>query len=77
MLPWQKLPKSCGLRYNKSIMGKGFIAFLIAISLSTWIYGKFMRSTGGNTQNSIIAVVIIGLLIFTLSFVLLGLVPGL
>ncbi|MGB4759494.1 MAG: hypothetical protein WBP26_05560 [Candidatus Saccharimonadales bacterium] len=57
-------------------MGKGVIAFLIAISASAWIYGKFMRSTGGNTQNSIIGVVVLGLLIFALAFVLLGLVPG-
>jgi hypothetical protein len=57
-------------------MGKGVIAFLIALSASVWIYGKFMRNTGGNTQSSVIAVLVIGLLIFALSFVLLGLVPG-
>lgn len=57
-------------------MGKGVIAFLIAISASTWIYTKLMRNTGGNASSSLIAVLIIGLFIFVLAFVVLGLVPG-
>lgn len=51
-------------------MGNGVIAFLVAISASVWIYGKFMRKTGNNTKSSVIAVVMIGIFIFFLVLLL-------
>jgi predicted membrane-bound mannosyltransferase len=56
-------------------MGNGVIAFLIAISATVWIYSKFMRSSGSNTQRSIIAAAISGLAIFLVALFALGFIP--
>jgi hypothetical protein len=56
-------------------MGNGFIAFLLAAGASTWIYSKFMRSTGGNTKNAVIAAGISGVLLFVLTLIVLGFIP--
>lgn len=58
-------------------MGKGLVAFLIAASCVAWVYGKFMRNSGSNTQTSVIAAGVIGFLVFVVAFIVLGFVPGL
>ncbi|MBI2589023.1 hypothetical protein HYW35_02370 [Candidatus Saccharibacteria bacterium] len=55
-------------------MGKGFISFLLTVGACTWIYGKFQRYSGNNTQQSLTAVGVAGVLIFIVSFVVLSLI---
>lgn len=52
------------------------IAFLAALSAGAWVFSKVQRSTGGNTQNSIIVAAIAGGAAFLLSVTLLSLIPG-
>lgn len=56
-------------------MGPAFIAMILAIGASTWIYTKLSRSTGGNTQNSAIGAAVLGILIFFAAWMLLRMVP--
>jgi len=44
-------------------MSPGVVSFLFAIGASTWIYTKFQRSSGNNTQQSVIAAAICFILI--------------
>jgi hypothetical protein len=55
-------------------MGAGLIAFLIAVGATAWIYNRFMRTTGNLTQRSFVAAAISGLVIFTVAFLILGLI---
>jgi len=55
-------------------MGNGVIAFLVAVSAAAWLYGKFMRKTGNNTRSSVIAVVCIGVFVFVVVWLVLGMV---
>lgn len=48
-------------------MTNATIAFLLALGSSAWIYSKLNRSTGGNTNSSLIASAIIGVIIFVVS----------
>ncbi|MDQ3064770.1 MAG: hypothetical protein M3Q36_00690 [bacterium] len=57
-------------------MGNGFIAFLLSAGAAAWIYNKLMRSTGGNTQNAIIASLVSGVLLFVLTLILLSFIPN-
>lgn len=56
-------------------MSNAVLAFLVAISAGVWTYTKFMRSTGGNTKNAVIASTIIGALIFALVLIIAGFLP--
>lgn len=47
------------------------IAFLVSVGATAWIYNKFMRSTGGNTKNSVVSAAVAGAAIFI--FMLLAL----
>ncbi|HOR23432.1 LPXTG cell wall anchor domain-containing protein [Candidatus Saccharibacteria bacterium] len=53
-------------------MSEFTIAFLIAAGGGTWVYLYFMRKTGSNTQNSLIAAGLVGVLIFIAAFIVLG-----
>jgi|GraSoiStandDraft_1057264.scaffolds.fasta_scaffold172029_2 hypothetical protein len=55
-------------------MGKGLIAFLVAIGGGTWIYNKFMKYTGNITQRAVIAAVASGIVIFFAMFIVLGVI---
>jgi hypothetical protein len=46
-------------------MPPAVVALLFAAGVSTWIYTKIMRTTGGNTKNSLVASAII----FIFSFI--------
>jgi hypothetical protein len=35
-------------------MPPALVAFLFAVGFATWVYSKVQRSTGGNTQNSLV-----------------------
>lgn len=45
-------------------MSNGFIAFLFAIGVATWIGNKFYKRTGGNTQKSVVGGGIAGVIAF-------------
>jgi len=53
-------------------MSEFAIAFLFAAGGGTWVYLYFMRKTGSNTQNSLIAAGLVGVLIFIVAFIVLG-----
>lgn len=57
-------------------MNNTIIAFLIAISSSTWIFTKIQRQTGNNTQSSLIVAAVSFVGIFIVSIILLGFIPG-
>jgi hypothetical protein len=54
-------------------MGNFFIALLLAIGGSGWVYSKFQRSSGGNTQRSLTGAIICGLIILVIIWTLLNL----
>jgi hypothetical protein len=45
-------------------MSPAMVSFLFAAGAGTWIYTKFQRSSGNNTQQSAIAAAISGMVIF-------------
>jgi len=51
-------------------MGPVVVALLLAIGASTWIYSKFMRTTGNNGRSSIVAAGVAGLFIFGLAWMI-------
>ena len=53
-------------------MGNGIIAFLATVSAMAWLYGKFMRKTGNNAGSSVVAIVVVGILLFVVLFLLLN-----
>jgi hypothetical protein len=55
-------------------MGAGLISFLFSIGAATWIYTKFQRYSGNNTQQSVFAAGISGLVIFIIFFAILKLI---
>jgi hypothetical protein len=52
------------------------IALLIALSGGTWAFTKIQRTTGGNTQTSLLMGAIAGVILFILAFIIAGFVPG-
>ncbi len=56
-------------------MSNGIIAFLMAIGVSAWVYSKFYRRTGGNTQSAVTGAAVVGIVVFILMFTLLGFIP--
>ena len=58
-------------------MSKSIIAFLFAISLGVWLYNRLMRTTGGNTKNSVIGAAVSGVLIFVVMYFLAEYIDGL
>ncbi len=45
-------------------MSNGFIAFLFAIGVSTWVFAKFQKRTGNNTQKAIGGAAVAGVIAF-------------
>lgn len=52
-------------------MGNGLIAFLFALGAAAWIGNKFYGRTGGNTQKSLGAAAITGVLAFLIMLTIL------
>lgn len=48
------------------------IALLVALGLGAWIYNKLMRTTGGNTRDSLIVTAIAAVFVFFLLWFLAG-----
>ncbi len=53
-------------------MSAPVVAFLFATGFMAWVYSKVQRSTGGNTQNSIIVSVIAWIFAFVAFLLVLG-----
>lgn len=49
-------------------MGSVIIALLLAVGAATWIYAKFMRTTGSNSRTSLVAAGVAGIFIFLLTW---------
>ena len=49
-------------------------AFLLGIGVMAWVYNKFMRTTGGNTANSLTASGIIGFIAFLLMWMIMSMI---
>jgi hypothetical protein len=52
------------------------IALLIALGGGTWAFTKIQRTTGGNTQTSVLMGAIAGVILFILAFIIAGFIPG-
>ncbi len=57
-------------------MSNGIIGFLVAISVSVWVYTKISKSTGGNVQSSAVVAGAAGLFSYLIVYFLLGLIPS-
>lgn len=56
-------------------MSNTLIAFLIAVSATTWIYTKVSNKTGGgNPRDSVIVAGVCGVVIFAFAYFLLGMI---
>lgn len=53
-------------------MSNVVVALLLGIGVTAWVYNKFMRSTGGNTQNSLIGSSAIGVLAFVVMLLIMN-----
>lgn len=51
-------------------MSNAVIAFFIGAGFAGWLYAKLMRSTGGNTRDSLLVAGIAGVVVFALSWFL-------
>lgn len=51
-----------------------FVASLVGIPAGVWIYNKTMERTGNNTQTSIIAGAVVGLIAFLVTATLYSLI---
>ena len=55
-------------------MSPAIISLLVTASADTWLYTKLMKYSGNNTQQSIIAAVVAGLIIFFICYSILSLI---
>ena len=55
-------------------MSNALISFMLAAGVSAWVYQKFQKYSGNNTQQSAIATAITGLIVFIVSIVVLGII---
>lgn len=53
-------------------MSNILVALLLGVGVTTWVYSKLMRNTGGNTQNSIIASGAVGFIAFLIMLIIMS-----
>lgn len=56
-------------------MSTFLIAFLVALGGGTWAFTKIQRTTGGNTQTSVMMGAIAGVILFILVVIIFGFLP--
>lgn len=56
-------------------MSNGVIAFMFSAGLAGWVYSKIMRTTGNNTQTSLIVAAAAALVAFIFFITILGFIP--
>jgi len=54
------------------IMSNFLISLIAGAAAAGWVYNKFMKTTGGNTKNSIGGAIVAGILAFLSLFVLIS-----
>jgi hypothetical protein len=57
-------------------MSDTVIAFLVAIAGGTWVYSKFLRRTGNNTKNSLVAAAAVAIVLFIFLLIVLGFITS-
>jgi hypothetical protein len=55
-------------------MSNILVAFLLGVGVATWVYSKLMRSTGGNTQNALIASGAVGGVAFIIMLIVMSII---
>ncbi|MCA9323623.1 hypothetical protein KC992_00820 [Candidatus Saccharibacteria bacterium] len=45
-------------------MSNGVIAFMFAVGVTVWVYAKFQKRTGSNTQKAVGGAVVVGVISF-------------
>lgn len=58
-------------------MSNALVAFLVGIGFGGWVYSKTQRSTGNNTQTSLITAGASGVVAAIVMLLVLSLIPGL
>lgn len=53
-------------------MSNVLVAFLLGVGVAAWVYSKLMRSTGGNTQNSLVASGAVGFIGFLVMLIIMS-----
>lgn len=53
-------------------MSNALIAFFCAAGATAWVYSKFDRHTGGNTQTAVPGAVMVGVIVFLLMLTILS-----
>ena len=53
-------------------MGNGFIALLVALGASVWIYSKMMKQSGSNVKSSVIVAIGGAAVIFVVLLLVFG-----
>lgn len=53
-------------------MGKGLVSLMFTVGACTWIYTKLQRTSGNNTQRSLTAIAVAGVLIFVVFYLAFG-----
>lgn len=56
-------------------MSTFFIAFILSIGFSGWVFSKMQRTTGGNTQTSLLIAGASFVIAFLFAFLLAGFLP--
>lgn len=51
------------------------IALFFAIGIAAWVYSKVTRRTGGLTKSDMTVTIIVGVLVFFISWTLLSMLP--
>ncbi|HMS50539.1 MAG TPA: hypothetical protein PKA02_03860 [Candidatus Saccharibacteria bacterium] len=49
-------------------MSEGAVAFVFSIGVGAWVYSKFQRRTGNQTQKSLTAAAVVGVFAFIVFF---------
>ena len=57
-------------------MSNVFIGVLLAAGVSAWVFSKTQKSTGGNTQTSLLVAGIAAFFAFILALTVLSMIPG-
>lgn len=57
-------------------MSAWIISLFFAVGVSTWVYTKFMRKSGNNSQSSLIATSVIGVVAFIAMMIILSMITS-
>lgn len=51
------------------------VALFLAIGIAAWVYSKITRRTGGIAKSDLTVTIIVGVLVFVISWTLLNMIP--